>query len=73
MSGQDVGRPIRRRKIAVTPYVAGTFTAKCDHFCGLGHFRMRGFVTVQSAADYQKWYDDQQKELKPAVATTTAP
>jgi hypothetical protein len=26
-------------------------------------------VTVQSGADYQKWFDDQEKELQPAVAT----
>jgi heme/copper-type cytochrome/quinol oxidase subunit 2 len=31
---------------------------------------MRGFVTVQSAADFQKWMDDQEKELQPAVRTT---
>jgi hypothetical protein len=30
-------------------------------------------VTVQSAADYQKWFDDQQKELRPAATTPAAP
>ena len=34
----------------------------CSQLCGLGHFRMRGFLTVQSAADYQKWMADQLKE-----------
>ena len=34
----------------------------CSQLCGLGHFRMRGFLTVQSAADYQKWMADQVKE-----------
>jgi hypothetical protein len=35
---------------------------------------MRGFITIQSGADYQKWFDAQQKELQPApVATPTAP
>jgi hypothetical protein len=35
---------------------------------------MRGFLTIQNAADYKKWYDDQEKELQPApVATPTAP
>jgi cytochrome c oxidase subunit 2 len=34
----------------------------CSQLCGLGHFRMRGFVTVQSQADFQKWLADQQKE-----------
>jgi cytochrome c oxidase subunit 2 len=36
----------------------------CSQLCGLGHFRMRGFLTVQSAADYKKWMDDQLKELR---------
>jgi cytochrome c oxidase subunit II len=34
----------------------------CSQLCGLGHFRMRGFVTVQSQADFTKWFDDQLKE-----------
>ncbi len=36
----------------------------CSQLCGLGHFRMRGFVTVQTAADFQKWLDEQEHELK---------
>jgi len=31
----------------------------CAQLCGLGHYRMRGFVTVQSAEDFQKWMDEQ--------------
>lgn len=38
----------------------------CSQLCGLGHFRMRGFVTIQSAADFQKWIADQEKELRAA-------
>ena len=30
----------------------------CAQLCGLGHARMRGFVTVQSADEFQKWMDD---------------
>ena len=36
----------------------------CSQLCGLGHFRMRGYVTVQSAADYQKWMAEQVQALK---------
>jgi cytochrome c oxidase subunit II len=39
------------------------YEISCSQLCGLGHFRMRGFVVVDSAADYQKWQADQQKEL----------
>ena len=35
----------------------------CSQLCGLGHFRMRGNIIVQSAADYSKWMADQVKEL----------
>jgi hypothetical protein len=33
---------------------------------------MRGFVTIQTAAAYQKWFDDQEKELRPAATPTPA-
>jgi cytochrome c oxidase subunit II len=37
----------------------------CSQLCGLGHYRMRGFITVQSDADYQKWMAEQVKALNP--------
>jgi len=54
------------------PNRVGQYEIACSQLCGLGHFRMRGFVTIQSAADYQKWFDDQEKELRPAAATPTS-
>jgi cytochrome c oxidase subunit II len=36
----------------------------CAQLCGLGHYRMRGFVTVLSTAEFQKWMDDEQVKLK---------
>jgi cytochrome c oxidase subunit 2 len=36
----------------------------CAQLCGLGHYRMRGFVTVLSAEEFQKWMDDEQAKLK---------
>lgn len=35
----------------------------CSQLCGLGHYRMRGFITVMSDADYQKWMAEQVKAL----------
>ena len=49
------------------PTRIGEYEIACSQLCGLGHFRMRGFVTIQSAADYQKWVADQLKELQPAA------
>jgi cytochrome c oxidase subunit II len=48
------------------PSRAGEYEISCSQLCGLGHFRMRGFVTVQSQADYDKWFSDQQRELTAA-------
>jgi cytochrome c oxidase subunit II len=48
------------------PNRIGEYEIACSQLCGLGHFRMRGFITIQSAADYQKWFADQQKELTSA-------
>jgi cytochrome c oxidase subunit II len=36
----------------------------CAQLCGLGHYRMRGFVTVLGAEEFQKWMDDEQAKLK---------
>ena len=36
----------------------------CAQLCGLGHARMRGFVTVQTAEEFQKWMDDEEEKLK---------
>ena len=55
------------------PNRLGEYEISCSQLCGLGHFRMRGFITVQTAADYQKWYDDQEKELRPVATTPAAP
>jgi cytochrome c oxidase subunit 2 len=34
----------------------------CAQLCGLGHARMRGFVTVQTAEEFQTWLDTTSKE-----------
>ena len=36
----------------------------CAQLCGLGHYRMRGFVTVQSADEFQKWMAAEEEKLK---------
>jgi cytochrome c oxidase subunit 2 len=38
----------------------------CAQLCGLGHYRMRGFITVLSADEFQKWVDDRIKEQSEA-------
>jgi cytochrome c oxidase subunit 2 len=45
------------------PNRIGEYEIACSQLCGLGHFRMRGAVTIQSDADYQKWMADERKQL----------
>ena len=40
----------------------------CAQLCGLGHSAMRGFVTVQTAEEFQKWMDEKVKEQTEAEA-----
>jgi cytochrome c oxidase subunit 2 len=34
-----------------------TYEIACAQLCGLGHYRMRGFVTVESQEEFTKWFD----------------
>jgi cytochrome c oxidase subunit 2 len=40
----------------------------CAQLCGLGHYRMRGYVTVLGAEEFQKWMADEQAKLKEQAA-----
>jgi cytochrome c oxidase subunit 2 len=37
--------------IGFTPTLAGEWEIACSQLCGLGHYRRRGFYTVQTQAD----------------------
>jgi cytochrome c oxidase subunit II len=43
------------------PTRAGEYEIVCSQLCGLGHYRMRGFVTVQSDAEFKAWLVEQAK------------
>ena len=34
---------------------AGLFEIRCAELCGLGHYRMKGFVTTEPLTDFQNW------------------
>lgn len=52
----------------------GHWEIACAELCGLGHFRMKGFVTVDTPADYEKWLAEQAAEQagEPKQATVPA-
>jgi cytochrome c oxidase subunit 2 len=41
------------------PNRIGEYEIACSQLCGLGHFRMRGFVSVKSEADYKTWFAEE--------------
>jgi cytochrome c oxidase subunit 2 len=45
------------------PNRTGQYEIACSQLCGIGHFRMRGFVNIQSAADYQNFLAEEAKLL----------
>lgn len=39
----------------------GKFEIACAQLCGLGHYRMRGFFTVDTPEDFDAWLEEQEK------------
>ena len=39
----------------LTPTVPGTYDILCEELCGLGHYVMRGRVTVEEESAYESW------------------
>jgi cytochrome c oxidase subunit 2 len=37
------------------PAKAGQFEIACNQLCGLGHYRMRAFLTVESSEAFNNW------------------
>lgn len=46
-----------------TPTMTGDWEINCSQLCGLGHYRMRGFCSIKSEADYKAWMDEEVKNL----------
>jgi cytochrome c oxidase subunit 2 len=45
------------------PNRVGEYEIACSQLCGLGHFRMRGFVNIKTDTDYKAWLDEEAKAL----------
>jgi len=45
-----------------TPTKTGKWEIACAQLCGLGHYRMRGFLTVHNQEDYDTWAQEQAAE-----------
>jgi len=45
------------------PNRIGDYEIACSQLCGLGHFRMRGFLNIKSDADFQAFLAEEAKTL----------
>ena len=45
------------------PTMEGDFQINCSQLCGLGHYRMRGAVTVMNAGNFQNFLDEETARL----------
>jgi cytochrome c oxidase subunit II len=45
------------------PTRAGNYEIACSQLCGLGHYRMRGFVSIQTQGEFDAWFTEQEKEM----------
>jgi len=45
--------------VTFTPIKVGEYEIACAELCGLGHYRMRAFLSVKSEADFQNWLSEQ--------------
>ncbi len=68
--------PGMKTKIWFEALRVGHWEIACAELCGLGHFRMKGFVTVDTPEDYEKWLAEQSaaaaaEQPKAAASTQT--
>ena len=47
-----------------TPTVTGTFEVVCSQLCGLGHYRMKAVITVESEEAFRKFLETEAAALK---------
>ena len=40
----------------------GHWEIACAELCGLGHFRMKGFVTVETPEEFERWLAETARE-----------
>ena len=55
---QDV-MPGIETSVWFTPTKIGEYEIACAELCGLGHYRMRAFLSIRSQADYDTWLTEQ--------------
>ena len=49
-----------RRKVGKPDF---EYEIACSQLCGLGHYRMRGFINVKTDAEYRAFLDEEAKSI----------
>jgi cytochrome c oxidase subunit 2 len=52
------------------PTKTGDYEIACAQLCGLGHYRMRGYLTVETQEEYDAWIKDQESYLEDDTASS---
>ena len=47
------------------PNKLGDYEIACSQLCGLGHYRMRGFISVKTDADFKAWLAEEARRSAP--------
>jgi cytochrome c oxidase subunit 2 len=56
--------PGLQSRLRFKPEKTGTYEIACSELCGLGHYKMRSFLDVKEAADYETWLQEQASFLE---------
>jgi cytochrome c oxidase subunit 2 len=51
----------------------GHWEIACAELCGLGHYRMKGFLTADSKEDFDKWLAEQAGQTPPPASSVGGP
>lgn len=52
------------QRLRFKPDKVGTYEIACSELCGLGHYKMRGFLDVMEQPDYEAWLEEQESYLQ---------
>ena len=52
--------------VSFTPIKTGQSEIACAQLCGLGHYRMRGFLSIDTQAEYDTWMAEEIEYLQPS-------
>jgi len=47
-------------RVQFEPTKTGRYELACAELCGLGHYRMRGFIEVQTEEEFQRWLSEEE-------------